>query len=229
MINKVRTYLGNMVRSKFVRSVTTVASGSAIGQLIAAVASLLIARLYTPADMGLYASCVAIAATIGVIATGKYEMAIVLPEDDRDATALAYLAMMIASICATLTLAISLIPGDSILGLVGLGGVPKGWVCFVSLFIFFAGLDAVMHRLMIRDAKFRPLAATTILQQTASNGTSIGMGFWKPGLGGLLLGNAIGEFIRHTWLFWHQRHSRHHRITVSKYAHLRKDTNVFPC
>lgn len=69
--------------SSFVRNSLIVMSGSALAQVLGYALSIIISRLYTPAEFGVYG---AFSAVLGVIAAGitlDYSLAIMLPKEKK--------------------------------------------------------------------------------------------------------------------------------------------------
>jgi O-antigen/teichoic acid export membrane protein len=87
----------------------TLLGGATLAQLIPALASPLIARLFTPADIGAFAFVVAVFGVLTPIACLRYDVAIVLPEDDVEATQLTALCVLISTGAALLSLVALLI------------------------------------------------------------------------------------------------------------------------
>lgn len=79
----------------FKRNVLTMMTGSTLAQGLIVASAPLLTRLYTPEDFGIYGLFTAISSVIGVIITGRYELAIMLPKEDEDAANLAALALLI--------------------------------------------------------------------------------------------------------------------------------------
>jgi O-antigen/teichoic acid export membrane protein len=77
--------VNKVLRSEFNRNALTLVSGTAIAQAILVLISPILTRLYSPADFGDLALFISITSIIGVIANGRYELAIMLPEKDEDA------------------------------------------------------------------------------------------------------------------------------------------------
>jgi O-antigen/teichoic acid export membrane protein len=87
----------------------TLLGGATLAQLIPALASPLIARLFTPADIGAFAFVVAVFGVLTPIACLRYDVAIVLPEDDAEAAQLTALCIFISTGAALLSLVALLI------------------------------------------------------------------------------------------------------------------------
>ena len=82
MINKLKP------KSDFSRNVLTLMTGTTIAQAIPIAISPILTRIYTPEDFGVFALYMSIVSIISVVATGGYEMALMLPQDDEDVKSL---------------------------------------------------------------------------------------------------------------------------------------------
>src|SRR3954454_20274925 len=76
--------------------------GGALGQGMIVLVSPLLTRLYTPADFGVFAVFTALVLMLSVVATLRLETAVVLPERDEEAAALAWSALSAAVVIAGL-------------------------------------------------------------------------------------------------------------------------------
>ncbi|CAA6810259.1 MAG: O-antigen flippase Wzx [uncultured Sulfurovum sp.] len=89
MINKLKP------KSEFARNVLTLMTGTTIAQAIPILISPILTRIYTPEDFGFFALFISIVSIMSVIATGKYELAIILPKSDNFSFQLLLLSIMI--------------------------------------------------------------------------------------------------------------------------------------
>ncbi|MFC1527229.1 lipopolysaccharide biosynthesis protein [Candidatus Neomarinimicrobiota bacterium] len=87
-------------KNSFLFNVITLVSGTAASQGILLVATPFLTRFYSPDEFGVFALYVAIVGIISVVASWKYEMAILLPKDESDAQALLFLSIIITFITA---------------------------------------------------------------------------------------------------------------------------------
>ena len=78
----------------FARHVVTLASGTALGQLLLVLALPVLTRLYTPADYGALAVYSSTLTVLLVLASLRFEVAIPLPDDDRAAGSLLALSLL---------------------------------------------------------------------------------------------------------------------------------------
>jgi O-antigen/teichoic acid export membrane protein len=83
----------------------TLLGGATLAQVIPALASPLIARLFVPSAIGAFAFVVAALGVLAPIVCLRYDVAIVLPDDDRRATLLTALCFGIAAVGSVLSVA----------------------------------------------------------------------------------------------------------------------------
>lgn len=69
-------------KNSFLKNVLTLAAGTSVAQVITILVSPLLSRLFTPEDFALFAAFTSIAGIFTIIATGKYEKAILLPSTE---------------------------------------------------------------------------------------------------------------------------------------------------
>jgi len=84
-----------ILKSEFVKNSVTLMSGTTIAQAINFLLSPILTRLYTPEDFGLLATFMAITSIIGSVSCLRYEMAILLPKDDKDSVNTIALSLII--------------------------------------------------------------------------------------------------------------------------------------
>lgn len=200
---KIKASLTN--RNSFLRHVMVLTSGSVIAQIITLLVSPIITRMYSPEDMGYMASLLAISTILGVIGSGRYELAIVLPEDDKDGIALAYLGAGIAFCGGLGILLLFVFCGKLIVPFIGMKNVPLAWTYVLGPIVFLIGMQQVLTRTSIRNKKFKALASTQATQAICTNGVKIGMGFFNAGVMGLFSATVAGNITRSVRLLWEQR------------------------
>ena len=95
---------GNFIaKGTFAHGASILFVGAVAAQLVPVVVSPIVTRIYSPHDYGLYSLYMSIMSLIAAVATGRYELSVMLPERDEDAAGLA-----LVSICLALLLAILL-------------------------------------------------------------------------------------------------------------------------
>jgi O-antigen/teichoic acid export membrane protein len=176
--------------AQFSRRVALLAGGAAVGQGVMVLASPLLSRLYTPADFGVLAIFLSINYLLTLVAALRYDMAILLPEDDD--TAGVVLALALLTVCATSGLfgAVLWLAGGEIVRRAGIPELgPYLWLVPVTL--LGSGVYLVLTGWAVRAGRYRAIAGTqlrqgiiVVLLQTVLSGL---------GTAGLLLGAATGQ------------------------------------
>lgn len=100
----------NRIQNNFFQNVLTLATGTGLAQLIAIILMPILSRLYTQEAFGLLTSYTAIVTLLSSFVTLKYDTALVLPKEDRNAYALLKLSNGLTLILTFLSVLILFIP-----------------------------------------------------------------------------------------------------------------------
>lgn len=177
-------------RSSFGRSVSVLVGGTAFAQALVVLASPLLTRLYSPADFGLLAIHTALLSTIAVAASLRYELAIPLPENDKDAASVAVLSLIVLTGISLLVATILWVWGRQLAGLLN---TPQIYTYFWLLptGLFFSGIYQVLTNWAVRTSQFSAIAKTKLGQSVAQVGVQLGGHLLGPFA--LLLGQVVGQ------------------------------------
>ena len=83
-------------KSKFSKNVITLITGTALAQAVPIAITPILTRLYTPEDFGVFAVYMALSSILVVLVTGRYELAIVVPQKDEDAINIVALSVVLS-------------------------------------------------------------------------------------------------------------------------------------
>ena len=83
------------IKKKLSGGVSVLMAGTLISQLIPFLISPILTRIFTPQEFGAFGLYFSITMIFSVFITGRYEMAIMLPKDDRDSMSLVGLSLCI--------------------------------------------------------------------------------------------------------------------------------------
>ena len=184
-------------KSAFARGVGVLVGGTAGAQALMVLAAPLLTRLYSPEDFGLLAVFTAVLALFGVIAAGRYELAIPLPESDQDAANLTVLGFVLVLLTSAVTFAVFLLWPQPIADALNAPGLaPYLWL--IPFGVFFLGCYEVFSKWAIRRKQFPTIARTRIVQALGTLG--IQLGAFKFGVPALLGGHAAGQGLGATGL-----------------------------
>ncbi|MCD4790320.1 MAG: oligosaccharide flippase family protein, partial [Bacteroidales bacterium] len=190
-----------LLQSEFLKNVITLMSGTAIAQAIPVLISPILSRLYTPEDFGVLALFMSIAAVISVIATGRYELAIMLPKKKRDAYNVLALSLLFTFIVSVFTFILVVIFKKPVAIFFEEPGI-EPWLYFLPIVVLFAGMYQAFNYWSTRHKTFKRNATGRVSQSTVMSATNIGMGVAKAGSSGLILGYILGQVVAALVLGW---------------------------
>lgn len=178
------------MRSSFLRNVATLGTGTLVAQAIPILASVLLTRLYEPVAFGGLGFFLSMIAILGVLANGKYEFAILLPERDEDAFHIVCLCVSLIAVSASALLILFMFFQDVLGRLFHVSWT--GMLPLIAVGVFLAGLFRTLNLWFNRKTRYRVMAVSRMLQTggTAVSAIILGMGGWMKG--GLILGVLVG-------------------------------------
>jgi len=198
MFNKIKKKYLN--KSSFIMNVTTLTTGELIGYGILIITSPILTRLYNPPDFGIYSLYMAITTIFSVIATGRYEFAIMLPKKEKDALSIFVLCLIIVTGITLLVLIIITSFKRLIVEFFKNKSIGR-LLYFTCLTIFFIGIYNTLSFWLNRKKSYNKLAFLRISQITSAILLQIGLGFSKLNNIGLILGNIGGYGISSICVF----------------------------
>lgn len=178
------------VKSSFARNILILLTGSSIAQAIPIAITPILTRLYTPNDFGVLAIFVALTTILGSIVSGRYELAIILPEDDDEALNVAAVGFLITTIISIVTLFFVLIFNNQISLLLGNVDI-KYWLYLVPFSIFFIGCFNVLNYFNTRMKLYRNIAVANVNKSIVLSSIQVSVGFLHKGAAGLIIGQFL--------------------------------------
>ena len=179
-------------KSEFSRNVLTLMTGTTIAQAIPIAISPILTRIYTPEDFGVFALYMSMASILSVVATGRYEMAIMLPKKDSDAINIVALSIIISFFVSFISFLIVLIFNVQITNLLGNPEI-SNWLYFIPITVLLTGIYQSFNYWSNRKKQYKRLATSRVIQSGTTSATNLGMGFGGFGSSGLILGGIIGR------------------------------------
>lgn len=181
-------------KTKFMRGVSVLVSGTAGAQILMVLASPLLTRLYGPEAFGEFAVYVALLSVLTVIASFRYQLAIPVAEKEEDAIHLLVLCLYCAAFLAVVVgLALHFF-GDRIAAILSVPFTTSVSVALV-LGVFLTGVLQAINYWAIRERAYRKLARAKI--EKALTTIAIQLGGHLAGsislLGGHIVGHAVSS------------------------------------
>ena len=169
-------------------------TGTTIAQAIPIAISPILTRIYTPEDFGIFALYMSIASMIAVVATGRYELAIMLPKKDEDAVSIVALSIIISFFVSFIALLIVSIFNTEIASLLGNPEI-SNWLYFIPITVLLTGIYQSFNYWSNRKKQYKRLAVSRVVQSGTTASIRLGMGFGGFGSSGLILGGVLGQTI----------------------------------
>ena len=191
-------------RGGFARSVSILTGGTALAQVIAIAASPVLTRVYKPADFGSLQVFISIMALAVVASAGRYELAILLPEDEQSSIDILAVATVCVCVTAAITAIVVLLSHYHWILPASLS-VLRGNLWLLPLSVLGGGLYQVLSYWAMRRNGYPQIARSKLTQASAQVVVQLGFGLSVHGSIGLLMGDAIGRvvgsgrFIRDLW------------------------------
>lgn len=190
LLKKIKTITSN----KSIRSVATLASATAGGQLVLVLASPLLTRLYTPEQFGVLAIFSSMLGVIVVISSLRYELAIPLPKSQINGKSLLSIALGINSLCALLILLLVYWLRAPIAELTGVPSLAS-FLWLLPVAVLFMGTYRSLNFWAVRNRDYKRIAQTKISQSVSNIVVQLAGGFAGIGALGLLLGQIVGQAV----------------------------------
>jgi len=191
-------------RTEAIRNFLKIFSGAVFVQILALALSPLYARLFTPEDFGLAAIYLSIFSIVSVLATAKYEQAIMLPRSDTDARSLFWLVQILAWGFSMIVLIVVAVFGGQIAAISGNARL-EFWLWILPLGIVLYGITQSCIYYANRTKQFGVIAQSTIVQGVTLNGVRVISGFLRSPVNGLLIGHITAQIIATIHIAWRNR------------------------
>jgi O-antigen/teichoic acid export membrane protein len=189
-MNNNESLSSDKLRSNFIRAVGVLVGGTALAHGITALALPILSRLYSPADFSMLAVVTSLLSIISVGACLRFDVAVAMPDRDKDAFSLLALSLLCSFTLALFLLLISLLFSEQISAWFNQSKL-SNYLWLIPLGVFFAGCYSATQSWLIRKKEFPMIARNRIVQSAAAAGTQLGLGTVGFGIFGLLLGYVM--------------------------------------
>lgn len=180
------------IKSDFAKNVLTVLSGSSIALVIPLLISPLLSRMFTPEQFGYLALYVSICAIGVVVASGRFELTIVLAPSNRYAYYLAMVAFGLTGVFCVVFLvasgAMALLMPEFIERYLPIPIVFP----LLAIGIFLLTATQILTAWSVRRKQYKQISQARVLQSGALCGGQLTTGILSFTMLGLALGHALG-------------------------------------
>lgn len=191
MIAKV---IKNSFKSLYLRQVLTLTAGTTLAQAIPIAIAPILTRLYSPEDFALLALYLAVASVLSVVATARYELAVILPASDRDGINIVALSIIIALLMSTISLVLVYLFKERVADALHNKELSE-WLYFIPLSILATGTYRTLSCWTNRKVQYRRMAIAKVSQTVATGAVNTAGGIINATGSWLILGEIIGHSV----------------------------------
>lgn len=208
-----------MIRKLFSDSVVSkniliLLTGTIAAQLIPFLVSPLLSRLYLPDDFGYYSIITSAVGTLSVVICTRYEQAIILPKEDKDAASLISGSLKIAAIISTLSLVAILVYKNGICDLLKITSGKNG-LFVIPFLLLFIGIQQCFNYWLIRKKSFKQNSLNKVIQTSSIAIIGLGLGFLGVS-SGLIIAYLLGWALLALFSFYQARKAGFNLIGVTQ-------------
>jgi O-antigen/teichoic acid export membrane protein len=179
-------------KGEFSHNISILAGSAAFAQGIGVLAAPILTRLYSPSDYGIVAVFGSVVALLLVVATFRFEWAIPNPEKDEDAINLLVICFIVLLFIALFSFPVMLVLFNTLDMRSDIATI-KPYLWLVPLYIVGGASYQTLNAWAIRKKNFTPIAKTRFSQSISGSAITIGLGLFKWGPLGLLVGGFVGQ------------------------------------
>lgn len=178
----------------FLGNVLTILTGTTFAQALPVIASPILTRIYSPDEFGEFGLFIAILGVLSVIVCMRYELAIALPLEHRNAINLFVLSICISIVFSTIIFVVSLIINMTSI----YHEIPPELAKVIWILPFAVLLTGIFQALLnwnIRMNRFKVIAKTQFYRSSSIVTSQIGTGFIINSSFTLMLSQLLGQMI----------------------------------
>jgi O-antigen/teichoic acid export membrane protein len=206
-------------KSEFSKNVITLMTGTTVAQAIPIAITPILTRMYTPEDFGVLALFVAITSIFGAIANGRYELAIMLPDEDDDAINIAALGLLIVSVLSIILFLPAVFLNEYITDALDNQFIGF-WLYFVPIVVWLLGLYNILNYLNNRKKSYKDMAKATVYKSIVQAVVQLGMGSIKAAASGLITGQIVSTLVANTRLAFNAK--RQYQLSSVRYVEIKR-------
>lgn len=184
-----------IINNPFLKNVSILASGTIISQIIVVAMSPILTRLYSVEAFGTLSLFTSFMVIFGVITTGRYELAMGLPEKDEKAKDLIKLIFILGFIVSIVYLVILFITKEIIQYSDSSGLFQSNWIYLAPIYTFFIAIYSSLIYWNQRKKEYKKITISNALQVISTTVFSLLFGFFGWIESGMMISLVLGIII----------------------------------
>lgn len=186
--------LRHIWQNDFFKNVATLLSGTTLAQAFSIIIYLVLSRIYSEEDFGIFGLYMNILNLTIIFSTAKYELAIILPKSERESVNLLGLSALISVGVSLLLFLLVLFLNPVFCRWLGSEEIGR-WLWFIPLSTLLVGLFQSLRNYSNREKRYRLIAGANISQSLGNSLMKLGLGFLIVGAAGLIYGVIFGQIV----------------------------------
>ena len=172
--------------SSFPIDTLKIVSGTLFTQLIGFAATPLLTRLFAPNDFGISVLYSSIISTLAVIACLRYELSIMIPDNDEEAVNMLGVSIITSILISLVSIPILFLWQKPLLNWLNASEL-QPYIWLIPLMTLISGIFNALHYWNTRTKRFGRLSIARIVQSFVNTSSSLGAGYAGYASGGTLI------------------------------------------
>jgi len=184
----------------FGKQLAVLMSGTALAQAVTILSAPVLSRLFTPEHFGVFTFYSSIVSVLAIMAGGRYEIAVVLPDREEEAANVMGLSMLLTAAVAVtsgLALALLLLADSS-----WTQQMDASWLLWIPASVFAMGVYQSCSYWSTRRQTFKRQSISQMVRSGGVTGTQLSTGLAGLGGAGLIMGQLAGQWLAAIVLAW---------------------------
>lgn len=189
-----------MGSNSFLKNVLILSSGTFSAQIVLVLLSPVILRVYPPEQIGMFANFTSVVLILGLVSTGRYEHAIILPKTRTKAISILVMVKVIMLLFFILYFVVFFLIGYTPFPVKN-NFFSREVLLMIPFAIIFTGILTVFNHYQIREKNYKILSSNSLLYAIILSGMQIVFGYLGWGLDGLVISFLLSTIFMISVLF----------------------------
>jgi O-antigen/teichoic acid export membrane protein len=216
-------------RSELLRNTSILISGTAFAQLIPILLQPILRRYYAPEVFGVYSVYLSIVGILAIVASFKYELAIILPKSDKSAINIFFLSLVINIVFSSLLFIVIFIWNKKIQNFLNISDDFAYYLFFIPVGIFCYNLYQNLNNWLTRKKKFFALTINKFIRRGTEGAFQLIFKYLKVPKG-IIFGDILGHISNLLSGFWQGRKSglNYSKFSITRMKYVAARYSDFP-
>jgi O-antigen/teichoic acid export membrane protein len=202
----------NFIKYEFALNVGKLMSGTMLAQALGVIITPILTRFFLPEHFGVSSVFISYCAMIGTVVCLKYEMAIVIPDNDDDSANILGLSLLLV-VCISAMIALLVIPFDDFWAKLLNNPKLQRYLIWMPVMVAASGTTMAFNFWLNRYKAFGQNSMASVLNSLTTQGFKLGAAVAGVASGGaLILAAVIGQCV--SAIFLAMRFNRVHAVAL---------------